>query len=225
MSLKPTYEELEKRINELSNAECELKLSIKRFNQSEERFRNIIEGSIQGVLIHREHKPLFVNKKWANIHGYSPEEILVMNTVVQLICPKDQSRMIKFKEVRLQGNGAPVDYEYQGVHKDGSLIWLENRVSVVQWYNQAAIQTTIFDITSRKKAEVERERLIGELNNALLEVKSLSGIIPICMHCKQIRDDKGYWNQLEEFISKHSGAQFSHGLCDACLKKYYPEED
>jgi len=112
-----------------------------------------------------------------------------------------------------------------GVDEDGSFIWLENRVSVVQWYNQAAIQTTIFDITSRKKAEVEREKLIGELNNALLEVESLSGIIPICMHCKQIRDDKRHWNQLEELISKHSGAQFSHGLCDACLDKYYPEED
>jgi PAS domain S-box-containing protein len=125
---KPTYEELEKRIKELSKSGCELKLSIKKFNQSEERFRNLIEGSIQGVLIHRGHIPLFVNKKWANIHGYSPEEILMMNTVVQLISPKDQKRMIKYKEARHQGKDAPTDYEYQGVHKDGSFIWLENRV-------------------------------------------------------------------------------------------------
>lgn len=57
------------------------------------------------------------------------------------------------------------------------------------------------------------------------KIKVLSGIVPICMHCKQIRDDKGYWNQLEAFISKHSDAQFSHGICEACLGKYYPEED
>ncbi|WP_163338979.1 hypothetical protein [Desulfopila sp. IMCC35008] len=57
------------------------------------------------------------------------------------------------------------------------------------------------------------------------KIKVLSGIVPICMHCKQIRDDKGYWNQLEAFISKHSDAQFSHGICEAYLGKYYPEED
>ena len=66
---------------------------------------------------------------------------------------------------------------------------------------------------------------ISKLAATEYEVQQLRGIIPICMHCKQIRDDKGYWNQLEEFISKHSDAQFSHGLCEACLEKYYPEED
>ena len=75
------------------------------------------------------------------------------------------------------------------------------------------------------RAERERDHYILELEKAAEKIKVLSGIIPICMHCKQIRDDKGYWNQLEEFISKHSDAQFSHSLCDACLEKYYPEED
>lgn len=225
MSNKPTYEELEKRINELSKSECELKLSIEKFSQSEERFRNLIEGSIQGVLIHRDHKPLFVNKKWANIHGYAPEEILMMNTVVQLISLEDQKRMLHYKEVRHQGKNAPVDYEYQGVHKDGSFIWLDNRVSVVQWEGQEAIQTTIFDITKRKNAEAEKERLISKLEKALSEVKTLQGIIPICMHCKEIRDDGGFWNRLELYFETHSEAQFSHSICEACLEKYYPEEN
>ena len=75
------------------------------------------------------------------------------------------------------------------------------------------------------RAERERDHYILELEKAAEKIKVLSGIIPICMHCKQIRDDKGYWNQLEEFISKHSDAQFSHSLCDECLEKYYPEED
>ena len=75
------------------------------------------------------------------------------------------------------------------------------------------------------RAERERDHYILELEKAAEKIKVLSGIIPICMHCKQIRDDKGYWSQLEEFISKHSDAQFSHSLCEACLEKYYPEED
>lgn len=74
------------------------------------------------------------------------------------------------------------------------------------------------------RAERKNDTYISELERAIEQIKVLSGIIPICMHCKQIRDDKGYWNQLEAFISKHSNAQFSHGICDVCLDKHYPEE-
>jgi len=62
------------------------------------------------------------------------------------------------------------------------------------------------------------------LEKAMSELKTLRGIIPICMHCKGIRDDQGDWNQLEAYISEHSDAHFSHGLCDKCLEKYYPDE-
>lgn len=75
------------------------------------------------------------------------------------------------------------------------------------------------------KAERERDQVIEELKKALEQVKILSGIVPICMHCKQIRDDKGYWNQLESYISKHSEMLFSHGICEKCLDKYYPADE
>jgi phosphoserine phosphatase RsbU/P len=64
-----------------------------------------------------------------------------------------------------------------------------------------------------------------ELRDALNQIKTLSGIVPICAGCKKIRDDQGYWNQVETYISAHSEAQFSHGLCPDCLKKYYPSID
>ena len=70
----------------------------------------------------------------------------------------------------------------------------------------------------------EHKRLVEELRKALGEVKQLSGFLPICSSCKRIRDDKGYWNQIESYISSHSEAQFSHGLCPACVKKLYPEQ-
>jgi DNA-binding NtrC family response regulator len=79
------------------------------------------------------------------------------------------------------------------------------------------------EIAQRKKAEEEREKLIRELQLALAEVKTLSGLLPICASCKKIRDDKGYWNQIEVYIREHSGAEFSHGLCPDCAKKLYPE--
>jgi PAS domain S-box-containing protein len=79
------------------------------------------------------------------------------------------------------------------------------------------------DITERKRAEEERERLIAELQAALAKVKTLSGLLPICASCKKIRDDKGYWHQVEVYVRNHSEAQFSHGLCPKCMKKLYPE--
>lgn len=75
------------------------------------------------------------------------------------------------------------------------------------------------------RAERVRDQLIVELKKAISEIKQLSGFLPICSHCKKIRDDKGYWNQIESYIRDHSNAEFSHGICPDCVKKYYPDFD
>ena len=135
----------------------------KALRESEERFRDLAEGSIQGIHIHRDHKPLFVNKACAAIYGYIPEEILRMDSIVPLFSLQDQARLVKYKNNRLNGKEAPAVYEYQGVHRDGSLIWLETKVRVVQWEGQPAIQSTIFDISKRKQAEEALKKLNLEL--------------------------------------------------------------
>jgi PAS domain S-box-containing protein len=161
MIKKPNKKNLEEKIRQL---ETKLRFYENRENRkdkshasktrmSEQRFQDLIEGSIQGVLIHRDHKPLFVNNQWASIHGYTTEEILDMQSIIPLISLNDQARMIEYKDARLKGRQAPITYEYEGVRQDGSFIWLENRVMVVVWEGQLAIQTTIFDITDRKLAE------------------------------------------------------------------------
>ena len=76
------------------------------------------------------------------------------------------------------------------------------------------------DITARKTAETERERLIGELQEALAKVKTLSGLVPICAWCKKIRDDRGFWNEVEVYVQSRSDATFSHGICPDCLEKW-----
>ncbi len=81
----------------------------------------------------------------------------------------------------------------------------------------------MWQIVQRKRAEEERERLIGDLQNALAEVKALSGLLPICSSCKKVRDDQGYWTQIERYIEARSDASFSHSICPDCLKKLYPE--
>ncbi len=81
------------------------------------------------------------------------------------------------------------------------------------------------EIKQRKKNENEKEKLIKKLEQASLEIKSLQGIIPICSHCKKIRDDEGYWSILEAYLQKHSDATFSHGMCPDCLDKLYGRDD
>lgn len=71
----------------------------------------------------------------------------------------------------------------------------------------------------------EKSLLVKDLGEALNKVKTLKGLLPICSYCKKIRDDKGYWNQLEEYVSKNSDANFSHSICPDCSQKYYPDLD
>jgi PAS domain S-box-containing protein len=80
----------------------------------------------------------------------------------------------------------------------------------------------VHDLTDRKKVERERETLIDDLGEALADIQTLSGLLPICASCKKIRDDTGYWQQLEQYITTHSEAQFSHGICPDCARKLYP---
>ncbi len=85
------------------------------------------------------------------------------------------------------------------------------------------ISGVMFDITERKQAAHEREKLILELQEAIRHVKQLNGLLPICSSCKRIRDDQGYWNKIETYIREHSDAEFTHGICPECEKRLYPE--
>ncbi len=76
----------------------------------------------------------------------------------------------------------------------------------------------------RKNEKKQKEQKIKEIQDAITEIKTLKGLIPICANCKKIRDDKGYWNILESYIQKHSDASFSHGMCPECSDKLYGEE-
>lgn len=81
----------------------------------------------------------------------------------------------------------------------------------------------VLHINERKRADEKREKLIKDLQESLVKVKTLSGLLPICSSCKKIRDDKGYWEQIEKYIHDHSGADFTHGICPECMKILYPD--
>jgi len=102
--------------------------------------------------------------------------------------------------------------------------WYDIRDRAIPWIDGRIVRLEIAtDVTEKKATEEEKERIIEKLRQALAEVKTLRGIIPICSYCKNIRDDHGYWNQVEAYLCKHSDADFSHGICPDCLQKNFPE--
>ena len=135
------------------NAEREAAERARR--QSEQQLRNIIEGSIQGILIHDEKgKPIFVNQAFATIHGFdSPEEVLKLESLDHLIPAEDRERILAFRAARLRGEAAPEVYEARRLKRHGSSIWLDNRSKLIEWNGRPAIQAVVVDITERKQAE------------------------------------------------------------------------
>jgi len=109
--------------------------------------------------------------------------------------------------------------------KGGDIRWVEDRKTSVfsEKGEFIGIDGIVFDITDLKRVEEEREELINELQEALKEIKTLRGILPLCSFCKKIRDDKGYWEQVDVYISKYSQADISHSICPECVKKHYPD--
>jgi PAS domain S-box-containing protein len=123
--------------------------------------------------------------------------------------------------------GEPQRHVIMGVHQpDGALRWISISSVPLRLSPELAPQgvvTTFTDVTALKRAIVEQERLVGELREALHQVKTLSGLLPICMFCKKIRDDHGEWKRVEQYLSARTDATFSHGLCPTCEEQHYPE--
>ncbi len=104
-----------------------------------------------------------------------------------------------------------------------TMLWFKAAKSEIKNAKGVSIGTLVvcYDITEQKKAEDEKEKLIMELMDALSNVKTLSGLLPICSNCKKIRDDAGYWQQVETYVAKHTQASFTHGVCPDCIEKLY----
>jgi PAS domain S-box-containing protein len=131
--------------------------------ESAQRFRDLIEGSVQGIFIHRAGQPLFVNSAFAAMLGAtSPDAILAMPSIEVLYAPHEHTRMRSYQKARMQGQEAPTRYEVDMRRMDGTIIPVESVVRLITWQGHAAIQITVVDITERKQAE----RALWEAKNA-----------------------------------------------------------
>ncbi|MBN1574253.1 MAG: PAS domain S-box protein [Deltaproteobacteria bacterium] len=119
------------------------------------------------------------------------------------------------------------DVELKMRRHDNTEVWVSLSVNTIIDKDGGIVESRsmVVDVTDRKRIEEERDRLINELQKALSEVKKLSGLLPICANCKKIRDDEGYWRQIEQYIGERSEAEFTHGICPDCAVTLYPERD
>jgi two-component system sensor kinase FixL len=141
---------------------------------SERRYRDLVEGSQQGLVIHRNFKVLMINQAAVDIFGYdSVEEVLAQKSILPIVSPAQRRRWIALNKSRMKGDEVPREYEFEGIRKDGTRIWLHNMVRVVDWDGRPAIQATVIDITERKRAEAalrERETRLRDLQLQLFHV-------------------------------------------------------
>lgn len=211
----------------LTNA-IERKWTEEELHQSEARWQFALEGAGDGVW---DWDPLtdriYFSVKCKAMFGYTEQEI--GDTLVEWenrVHPDDMPAVRAELERHFSRESEIYKSEHRILCKDGSYKWILARGKVIEWTPDEKPRRMIgtnTDISERKMRGAERARLIIELQEALSKVKQLSGLLPICASCKKIRDDKGYWSQIESYIKEHSEADFSHSICPECAKKLYPD--
>jgi len=133
-------------------------------SEFEERYRNRISGSIQGIFVHRDWKLLFANQSFANMLGYpSVTALMKLGDISQTFAPYEIDRLTVFRDARKRGGRVPTQYEYDAVCKDGTIVTLLNIARVVKWEGETAIQNAVVDISDRKQAE---QRVLDEKERA-----------------------------------------------------------
>ena len=202
----------------------ERRKAMRLLSHSEERYRLLAENSLDLiVLLDLKGTLIYASPSHAHVLGVRASD-LVGRHLSEWVHPEDLTS-VKLAVSRLENANIRLSLDVR-LRKSGGA-WLETEM-LLSTFSVASLSghrilISARDISERKQAQREREGLIRELQEAFAKIKVLSGFIPICSSCKKIRDDQGYWNQLEAYIQSHSEAQFSHGICPGCVQQLYPE--
>jgi PAS domain-containing protein len=220
-----------------------LEATVAALRRNEERYRAFVSNSTEGICRVEAEPPINVslpedeqvrmllehgrlaecNDAYARMHGLADAGQVIGSRLAEVLErsePEDAALVRAFVRAGYQ----TIEAETCGQDANGRRRWIaggfrgvvENGRLVRAWGVER-------DITLQKLAALERERLIAELQRALAEVKTLSRLLPMCANCKKIRDDQGYWTQVEAYLGQRAGVSFSHGICPDCLAELYPD--
>lgn len=181
------------------------------------------------------------SQRWAAMLGHDLATLTPhVDTWTRHVHPDDLPQAFKALDDHTQGRASSYQCEYRVQHSSGAWLWVQDRGRVVErdaTGTPVRVAGALTDITARKEMELAlhareaelraalaaNEALVQELRQALDRVRTLADLLPLCMHCRKVRDDDGYWAQIEEYVASHTDTSFSHGICPECLRTHYPE--
>ena len=202
-----------------------------RLAAEEAKYRLLAENATDVIWsMDPEGQITYVSPSILRQRGWTPEEFMNLSPEERALSRKGSEafRERMEKAHRLPPGSQPFEDDLLQAtvkRKGGQEIQVEAQWRLV-WGGDGRLlgfQGVTRDITERKRMEVERERLIQDLTHALADVKQLSGMLPICSSCKKVRDDHGYWSQIETYLSEHTEATFTHGVCPDCARAFREE--
>jgi len=211
---------LRERLSILENAEAERKATEEKLRKANASWEEMFQAVGRPTLIiDPEYRIRAANRASVELIGKPMNEIIGAFCHEIMHNSSEPPENCPFKRI-LAGPPRPIELEQSALGRD----YLISCTPVLD--ESGNVKSTIHiatDITEIKRAKEENERLVAELRDALASVQALSGLLPICAVCKKIRDDTGYWQQLERYIKDHSEADFTHGLCPECAEELLDE--
>jgi len=220
-------ERVKERAKELVETNRSLEKEVALRRNAEEHLRKfslVAEQSPSSVIITDANGNIeFVNPRFEELTGYSFVEVQGKNPRV---LQSGNTSMETYKKMwETISSNKSWKGEIQDKKKNGETYWASASISPItnsegKITHYLGVQV---DISKRKEAELEREKLIADLQTALDNVKTLTGLLPICAWCKKIRDEKGYWTQVEEYVMHHTEATFSHSICKECAEQHFKD--
>jgi PAS domain S-box-containing protein len=220
--ISPLFQSMAHNILELQKAEEDARKREKKLN-------DITSHLAEGIYVFDERGIFsFMNQEAERLTGWTFEELKGEVVHNKIHHKKSDGSLLPIEECKMlhviKSGTIYSSSDEIFTNKDGSIFPISVISSpIVENGKIVAVVTAFRDITQQKQLEKERKKLVQELQESLKAIKTLQGILPICSSCRRIRDDKGYWKQLEAYITDHSDAQFSHGYCPECGQKALEE--
>jgi PAS domain S-box-containing protein len=168
---------------------------------------------------------VYISAQAEQIFGHPPDRIMEDPGLLWGMVHEDDVERLEREDRAANESGEAFESEVRIVTPSGETKWIQlSSMPSPQVYQGRVLWSgVILDITARKRAEEEKNRLLAELQDALARIRKLEGIIPICTFCKRIRDDEGSWQPVDVYIRRHSDTDFTHGFCPECRAKHYPD--
>jgi len=202
----------------------DLEKELERLRESEQHYRNLLDESGDPTFsFYPDGTYRYVNQAFATGVGKTPKEII--GRKIWDIFEKSEAdrRFAVLKDVFTEGKTKEIEIRVPLPSGDTYYLTTVKPIANADGKVETVICTSK-NITKRKLAEIALKEEHDRLVQATKQIETLSGLLPICAECKKVRDDQGYWNQIESYIQQHSAAEFSHGLCPDCLDEIYGDQ-